>query len=201
MESVKSRVIKQALIEQLRQRMTSYQPRHLPLAAVLPEAAVLMPITLASDPEFILTMRPKTMPTHAGEVAFPGGRHEKGETIRDTAFREAHEEVGLVPEAIELLGQLSPLASSHGMKVTPYVGLVAADFPLVADSREVDEIFRVPIQFFLDTPPQLTQPIKILGHHFRLPNYYYGDKRIWGLSAMMIIELLNHAYDAGISLK
>lgn len=201
MESVKSRVIKQELIEQLRQRMTSYQPRHLPGTEALPEAAVLMPITRAANPEFILTMRPKTMPTHAGQVAFPGGRHEKGETIRDTAFREAHEEVGLVREAVELLGQLSPLTSRHGMKVTPYVGLVAADFPLVADSREVDEIFRVPVEFFLDTPPQLTQPINIFGQYFRLPNYYYGDKHIWGLSAMMIIELLNHAYDAGISLK
>lgn len=141
------------------------------------------------------------MPTHAGEVAFPGGRHEKGESIQQTAFREANEEVGIDHREVEMLGQLTPLASMHGLKVTPFVGLVDDQISLIKDPREIDEIFQVPLAFFLQQEPELTTPFKFLGTHFRLPNYYYEDKRIWGLTALMIIDLINHVYDAGVDLR
>lgn len=188
------------MIEQIRARMGSYQPRRLPLP-LLPEAAVLLPITRALEPELILTVRTQNMPTHAGEVAFPGGRHEKGETLRETALRESNEEVGLIASRVELLGQLSPLASKHMIKVTPFVGLVDADVPLIADPGEIAEIFRVPLAFFCEQTPELSAPFNFFGKHFRLPSYYYADKRIWGLTALMIIDLVNHVFDKHISVE
>ncbi len=200
MSNLQSASCQNKVIAQIRQRMVSYKPRPLPIP-LLPEAAVLMPITREAEPQIILTVRTKDMPTHKGEVAFPGGRHEGDEDILQTALREAHEEVDLSADQVELLGQLTPLASKHRLKVTPFVGLVSPDVKLTGEPREIDEIFRVPLAFFLEQEPELTKPFKFLGKYFRLPNYYYEDKRIWGLSALMIIDLLNHVFDADIRLK
>lgn len=185
------------MIDALREKLQDYPLRDFPLA--LPEAAVLMPITDSMTPDVILTVRSADMPTHAGEVAFPGGKRDPGDRdLLATALRESHEEVGLRPEAVEVIGELSPLASRFGMKVKPYVGLVDSAVPLVAEPGEIDEIFRVPLSFFLETRPDLSSPIDFYGKRFRIPSYYFEDKRIWGLTAFMILDLINHVYDANI---
>ena len=102
------------MLEKLRQRMSAYPFNDLPVE--LPEAAVLMPFVDQPDPELILTVRAQGMPTHAGEVAFPGGKRDPGDRdLLHTALRESHEEVGLAQREVEVIGQLSPLASRFGM--------------------------------------------------------------------------------------
>ena len=188
------------MIRTIREKMNRYRPRLLPLD--LPEAAVLMPFTEQPDPELILTVRAAAMPTHAGEVAFPGGkRDQQDRNLLETALRESEEEVGLASELVEVLGPLSPIPSRYGMKVTPFVGVVDPHVVLDADSREIRSIFRVPWSFFLETEPELSSPIDFHGRQFRIPSYWYDDKRIWGLTAFMIAELLNHAFDAGIEFE
>tara|TARA_B100000446_G_scaffold188206_1_gene221112 strand:- start:120 stop:716 length:597 start_codon:yes stop_codon:yes gene_type:complete len=185
------------VLDLLRQRLPDYQRTELPLA--LPEAAVLMPLVDAPDPRVILTVRSSSMPTHAGEVAFPGGKRDPGDrNLLMTALRESHEEVGLESSYVDVLGQLSPVASRYGMKVTPFVGIVHPDAPLQAEPGEIEQIFQVPLRFFLEETPELSSPIDFFGRRFRIPSYYYEDKRIWGLTAFMILELINHVYDAGI---
>lgn len=186
-----------SVIDTLRQKLQEYRLREFPVA--MPEAAVLMPFTDSDDPELILTVRSDHMPTHAGEVAFPGGKRDPGdEDLLATALRESEEEVGLDPAHVEVLGELSPIASRFGMKVTPFVGIVAPDVSLIAEPGEIDEIFRVPLSFFLESQPDLSRPIDFYGKKFRIPSYYFDDKRIWGLTAFMILDLINHAFDAGI---
>jgi len=188
------------VLEQLRQRLPDYRRTELSLA--LPEAAVLMPLVDVPDPQIILTVRSNSMPTHAGEVAFPGGKRDPGDKdLLMTALRESEEEVGLSPDYVDVLGQLSPLASRYGMKVTPFVGIVRPDVELQAEPGEIDTIFQVPLQFFLDEIPELSSPIDVFGRQFRIPSYYYEDKRIWGLTAFMILDLINHVYDAGIEFE
>jgi len=185
------------VLDLLRQRLPDYQRTELPLA--LPEAAVLMPLVDAPVPRVILTVRSNSMPTHAGEVAFPGGKRDPSDkSLLMTALRETEEEVGLAREYVDVLGQLSPLASRYGMKVTPFVGIVHPDAQLQAEPGEIDTIFQVPLTFFLDETPELSSPIDFFGRRFRIPSYYYEDKRIWGLTAFMILDLINHVYDAGI---
>ena len=186
------------MIENLRQRLPTYVRRDLPMQ--MPEAAVLMPFTDEPDPQLILTVRSNNMPTHAGEVAFPGGKRDPGDSnLLATALRESHEEVGLSPQEVEVLAELSPMASRFGMKVTPFVGLVQPDVRLVAEPGEIGEIFRVPLSFFLDTAPELSAPFTFLGRRMRFPNYYFEQRRIWGLTAFMILDVLNHVYDAKIN--
>jgi 8-oxo-dGTP pyrophosphatase MutT (NUDIX family) len=161
-----------------------------------------MPVTESPNPEFILTVRSSAMPTHAGEVAFPGGKQDPGDSdLLATALRESHEEVGLRAHDVDVLRQLSPLASRYGMKVTPFIGLVPHGVPLVAEPGEIHDIFRVPLEFFLEYEPDLSEPIEFHGRQMRIPSWYYDNKRIWGLTAFMILDLINHAFDADVQFE
>lgn len=184
-------------LDRLRERLPDYTVTELPLN--LPEAAVLMPFVDGPDPELILTVRSLAMPTHPGEVAFPGGKRDPGDRdLRMTALRESREEVGLPYDQVEVLGRLSPLASRFGMKVTPFVGLVAPGVELVPEPGEIETIFQVPLSFFLEQTPELSAPMEIYGRRLRMPSYYFEDKRIWGLTAFMILDLINHVYDVDV---
>lgn len=185
------------MIKTIEQRLRDYRLRELPLQ--LPEAAVLMPVTDEAEPQLILTVRSSAMPTHAGEVAFPGGKRDPVDRdLLATALRESREEVGLSHHDVQVLGQLSPLPSRYGMKVTPFVGVVDPHVHLLAEPGEIASIFRVPLTFFMDATPDMTSPIDFFGRKLCIPSYYYEDKRIWGLTAFMILDLLNHVFDAGI---
>lgn len=186
------------VIDHIQRGLQDYRQQDYP--GVLPEAAILMPFTDAPDPELILTVRSQYMPTHAGEVAFPGGRrHLEDADLLATALRESNEEVGLAPDEVRVLGQLSAIPSRFGMKVTPFVGVVRPDVELVAEPGEIASIFRVPWQFFMEEKPQFTPgEISVYGRVLRMPNYYFEGHRIWGLTAFMILDLLNHVFDAGI---
>lgn len=188
------------LKQRLKERLASYRMRELPSGIVMPEAAVLMPFTDENEPELILTVRSSSMPTHAGEVAFPGGkRDDTDKDLLTTALRESHEEVGLPAQAVDVLGQLSPVPSLHGMKVTPFVGMVDPNAQLRAEPREIAKIFKVPLSFFLEEKPQLSQEVEMFGRRFYMPSYDFEGHRIWGLTAFMLIDFLNHTFDVGIA--
>jgi 8-oxo-dGTP pyrophosphatase MutT (NUDIX family) len=177
--------------------VTAHQPRVL-LNSELARASVLIAITDQKYPEVILTLRSSQMPTHKGEVAFPGGKAEERDADAiATALREAQEEVGLNPDVVRVIGPLDEVVSRFGFLVTPILGIVPEDVELNADSREIEDVFRVPLKFFLDgQPDQIDQ----FGS-FRGPRWYFEGYTIWGLTAMMIAELLNRFYDADLELQ
>jgi 8-oxo-dGTP pyrophosphatase MutT (NUDIX family) len=194
------------LVEKLVARMASHKPRS--LVADLPEAAVLVAITKdAKDPSIILTRRARKLSTHSGQVAFPGGKFDVGDqSLIATALRETHEEIGLLPEKVELIGSLSQLISLHGIRVSPYVGLVDPDVidELEANEDELDSIFHVPVSFFKEAVPKRRDRITFRGSLLSVPSYDYEfqDKRyeIWGLSSVILVELMNVAFDADIQI-
>ena len=183
------------------QRIQGYSPRALVLPPYAREAAVLMPITRADNPELVLTLRAQNLSTHGGEVAFPGGRRdpEDYDLIR-TALRETHEEVGLAPNLVQVVGSLSELISRHGVKVTPYVGFVPDAIEYQANAGEIDSIFSVPLDFFASDPRQTTHRIDYLGRTWYVPSYHFAGYKIWGLTAVMVVELVNLVYDTQIIL-
>ncbi|MCC4308077.1 MAG: CoA pyrophosphatase [Alcanivorax sp.] len=185
------------MLDLLRQRMAAYPYNDLPVA--LPEAAVLMPFVDQPEPELILTVRAQGLSTHAGQVAFPGGKRDPEDPdLKTTALRESLEEVGLPDDQVEVVGNLSPVPSRFGIKVTPFVGLVRPGVSLVPEPGEIETIFQVPLSFFLDQPPRLSAPVEFYGRRLRMPSYHYEDKHIWGLTAFMILDLINHVYDADV---
>lgn len=193
-----------SLIEQLVTRLAAYQPRS--IDAELPEAGILVPITRnAVEPEIILTRRAQGLSTHQGQVAFPGGKFDRSDqTLERTALRESQEEIGLNPSRVQVIAPLSQVVSLHGIRVTPYVGLIEETEELTPNYDELDSIFRVPVSFFLTAAPVRRDKMTYKGMALSVPSYHYdyNNERyeIWGLSAIVVVELMNLAFDANITL-
>ena len=189
------------MIDKLKQRLNGYAPRT--LVTNRPEAGVLIALTNdAHDPEVILTRRARHLNTHSGEIAFPGGKRDATDPdLLFTALREAEEEVGLSPSQVEVLGPLGQLMSKHMLQVTPYVGIIDKGVELTPNPDELDRIHRVPVSFFLEDKRHHTDKIPFKGVTHYVPAYEYEGDIIWGLTAYMLVELLNVGFDAGIPMR
>ena len=191
-------------IDTLIRRVLAYTPRL--IEADMPEAGILVPVTRDQvNPEIILTRRAQHMNTHKGQVAFPGGKFDQEDvTLMNTALRECHEEIGVSPDQVEIIGPLSQVVSLHGIRVTPYVGLVDSDVELTPNLDELDSIFKVPTQFFDKAEPKRRDKMTYKGMALSVPSYDYQTEgeiyEIWGLSAIVLVELMNVAFDSNISI-
>ena len=153
------------------------------------EAAVLVAITDRREPGLLLTQRRDDMRTHAGQVAFPGGRIDQGEDAVSAALREAQEELGLNPALVRLLGEADPYCTVTGYWVTPVVGVVPPDLALVPNASEVSDWFEAPLDFVLDPANQRRMSAEYRG---RMRHYYQIDwqgRQIWGATAAMLVNL------------
>ena len=157
-------------------------------AAARAEAAVLVPIVDRPEPTMLLTRRSDALSNHAGQVAFPGGRIEPGETAEAAALREAEEEVGLSPERVTLVGRSSPYETVTGFAVTPVVGLVKPPFALTLNGAEVAEAFEVPLRLLLDEASYERRSYDGPGVERR--RWFYAvpfeGRLIWGATAGML---------------
>jgi 8-oxo-dGTP pyrophosphatase MutT (NUDIX family) len=154
-------------------------------------AAVLVPIVRREDALTVLfTRRTPHLQDHAGQISFPGGRAEPGDaSLEATALREAHEEIGLEAQRVDLLGRLPEYVTVTGYRVTPVVGLVSLPFELRPDPFEVAEIFEVPLAFLLDPANQLRNSVTQEGRERRYYAMPYRLYYIWGATAGMLMNL------------
>ena len=157
----------------------------------LTPAAVLVPlVTHEQGMTAIFTQRTEHLADHAGQISFPGGRVERGDSDAvGTALREAREEIGLVPDRVDVVGRLGTFDTSTGFSVTPVVGLVAPPLALTLDAFEVAEAFEVPLGFLLDRANHRRERRM---HEGRRREYHvldYQGRVIWGATARMIVDL------------
>lgn len=164
------------------------------------DAAVLIAIfTGRGEPEVLLTRRPTHMTSHAGEVAFPGGKRDAGDaSLTDTALRESEEEVALPRACVEILGALKPARAKSGIKVLPVVGLVRDEPELIGNPDEVESVFRVPLRFFFEQKPARDHRINFRGIDLVVPCFRYDGYIIWGLTAYMLVEFMRQGFDHAI---
>lgn len=160
----------------------------------LTPASVLVPIVARAEELTVLfTRRTAHLKDHSGQVSFPGGRAEpRDPSAEATALRETHEEIGLAPERVELLGRLPEYHTRTGFRVTPVVGLVTPPFDLSPDAYEVEEVFEVPLSFLLDPAHHQRQAREFQGrtvHYFAIA---YRDYYIWGATAGMLVNLYRY---------
>ena len=153
------------------------------------EAAVLIAITDRDKPGVLLTVRREHLRTHAGQIAFPGGRLEPGEAASAAALREAHEEILLDPSAVELIGAIEPYRTVTGYVVTPVVGVIPPKLPLEPHEHEVAELFEAPLDFLLDPANQRVESALLQGRERRYYEIVWNGRRIWGATADMIVNL------------
>jgi 8-oxo-dGTP pyrophosphatase MutT (NUDIX family) len=167
------------------------------LAALVAEpaqqAAVLLPvIERTGGPSLLLTERSPELRHHPGQVSFPGGRIEPTDASpTDAALREAHEEVGLEPAAVDVLGTLGRFVTGTGFAVTPVVGLVTGPFDPRPDPAEVSDVFEVPLEFLAALKNRRTDERERFATRFLMYEYDYRGKRIWGATATIIVAFLD----------
>ena len=163
----------------------------------LTAAAVLVPLVVRhGEYHVILTVRANHLPSHAGQVSFPGGKVDPRDAdLASTALRETQEEIGLHREQIRLLGYLDLYETRTGYSILPVVGEVVANFELKLAREEVEAAFEVPVSFLMNPENHQRHQVKVRG---ALRNYYampYEGQYIWGATAGIIKAMYDLLYD------
>ena len=152
-------------------------------------AAVLIAVTDRPDPGVLLTHRPETMRAHPGQVAFPGGKLDPGEDALEAALREAHEELGIEPGSVRVIGASDRFVTGSGFDVTPVLGLIPPDLPIRPDPREVSSWFEAPLRFILDEANHVQKLGEFRGFERPYLEIDWQGHRIWGVTAAIIHNL------------
>lgn len=152
-------------------------------------AAVLVPIVLHPAPALLLTLRAKLLTAHAGQVSFPGGRIEPGETPEQAAVREAAEEVGLDPRLPDLLGRLPEHLTGTGFRITPVVAVLVPPLHLTPDRAEVAECFELPLSVVLNPAAPERRRAEFQGRSREFWVWPHAQHYIWGATAAILVNL------------
>jgi len=190
-------------VEEVRRRVLAYQPQRSAARRYdFPEqedilgpeedmkpAAVLMPIVARPTPTMLLTRRLDTLRSHAGQVAFPGGRIDEHDAdVVAAALREAHEEAAIPITQVEVVGLLDDFHTGTGYRITPVVGIIPPDLPLAPAEAEVAALFEVPLAHLLEPANHLVKS----GIFYGLKRNFYVIEHqqhyIWGVTASMIVN-------------
>ncbi|MBS0254337.1 MAG: CoA pyrophosphatase [Proteobacteria bacterium] len=167
-------------------------------AAQFRPAAVLIALTERPQPGVLLLHRPETMRSHPGQVAFPGGRIDPGESPEEAALREAEEELGLDAAKVRVVGTSDTYLTGSGYEVTPVLAIVPPDLPLAPNPHEVAEWFEAPAGFVFNPANQNERS----GHWRGRERHYYEivwqGHRIWGVTAGIIANLTRRIDWAGV---
>lgn len=161
-------------------------------------AAVLIPIIEREGTASILfTQRTEHLPTHAGQISFPGGKKDTGDAnVVDTALREAREEIGLDPEFVEMVGFLDDYMTSTGYRISPLVAIIREGYSLAPDRGEVADIFDVPLSHLMKGENYQLHAREWRGVKRVFYAIPYGDRFIWGATAGMLRNLYDWLYSS-----
>ena len=152
-------------------------------------AAVLIGVTDRPDPGVILTLRRDDLRTHAGQIAFPGGRIDPGESAVQAAVREAWEEIGIEPSLVEPVAELDEYRTVTGYAVVPILSVIPPDLDLTPHDREVADWFEAPLAHLLDPAHHVRESVLFRGsrrHYYRID---WEGRNIWGATAAMLVNL------------
>jgi 8-oxo-dGTP pyrophosphatase MutT (NUDIX family) len=157
------------------------------------QASVLIPVVKPSrhgPSQIVLTVRSPDLSSHAGQVSLPGGTREKQDSSGVmTALREAHEEIGLAPTEVQVIGRLGQILLPSGFEVTPVVGLVEATPTLTPCPVEVNEIFTAPTDLLMDPRSYRTTTMDYQGRPRTILELHYRGFRVWGATAAILHHL------------
>jgi 8-oxo-dGTP pyrophosphatase MutT (NUDIX family) len=180
-------------ILQLRQRLSSPPPIRLS-GGDARHAAVLVPLYVdAGQLWTLLTKRTESLPHHRGQVAFPGGGRETGESEWVAALRESEEEIGLEPPRVLRLGELDEVATPSGFRIVPCVGAIPFPFELKPNPAEIDEVFAAPLAELANPKLIEDREVRINDQKRLLRIYHVGRFLVWGVTARILQNLLERA--------
>jgi len=167
-------------------------------ANLSPAAVLIGLIPRAEGTQVLLTLRTEGLRHHGGQISFPGGRIESDDIDPvAAALREASEEVGLPPALATPLGFLDPFVTITGFHVFPVVAQLSVRYVPILDPSEVAEAFEVPLAFLLDAANERHTEVEYLGRRRALVEFGYGNYRIWGATAAMLVNFRERLERAG----
>jgi len=169
-------------------------PEALALAGARPAAVLAAIVDRPDGPQILLTLRASHLRAHSGQIAFPGGKIDRGETPLAAALREAHEEIGLTAAAVEPLGWLDPYLTGTGYRIMPLVGVIDPSFAPVINADEVEDVFEAPLSFLMDEANHQRHAREWQGrlrHFYAMP---WRERYIWGATAGILRNLFERLY-------
>jgi len=182
---------------------SDFGPRTADLAAepapLTPAAVLVGLVEREHGYSVLLTRRADTLRRHTGQIAFPGGRRDPGETIWETALRETEEEVGISRSLVTLGGLSTPYRTGTGFLVTPVVGFIAPDFTLTPNPAEVADVFETPFGFLMDPTNHEEHEREFAGQLRRFYAMTHENRFIWGATAGMLRSLYDRLYGGAVA--
>lgn len=183
----------QEIFDKTRQVMAEYVARRIEDTSATPAAVVILVYELGGEAHVLFTERTEHVEHHKGQISFPGGAWDgTDEHLEMTALREAQEEIGVIPEDVEIVGQLDDMITISNFRVTPYVGVLRtnSEYPFVANEREVARVVQVPLAELMDDRNMELEVRQHQGKQVLVPAYTYQGHRIWGATARMLRQFL-----------
>jgi 8-oxo-dGTP pyrophosphatase MutT (NUDIX family) len=180
--------------EPLRAALAAYEPQSVDVdESVWPAAVLVLLYEHGGRPHLVFQKRTDKVDAHKGQVSFPGGGRDPGDTdLVVTALRETHEEIGVHPSDIEVLGQIDQIKTISNFIVTPYVGwLDRYPYDWRFSEAEVDYLLEVPVDHLLDPANFVPDRRTINGREVIVPSYQWQDDLIWGATGRMVSNFLD----------
>jgi 8-oxo-dGTP pyrophosphatase MutT (NUDIX family) len=177
--------------EHIRSVLRNTPPEMLAGESRFRRAAVIVPIVLRREPVLLFTRRTEHLPSHAGQICFPGGSyHASDETLIRTALRELQEEIGVPTDGITIAGFLDLYETlNSGFRILPVVGFLDDNWPLTINHDEVAEVFEAPLSFLIDPRHHALKYAERGGVMREFYSIQFGHHEIWGATAAMIVNL------------
>ncbi|MBB3045848.1 8-oxo-dGTP pyrophosphatase MutT (NUDIX family) [Litorivivens lipolytica] len=188
------------LLQTLRDRIGDYEART--IDGDYPDAAVVVAVNNSDRPGVLLTQRSPNLSLHAGEIAFPGGKEDDDDhDLLHTAVREMEEEVGVAADQFECLGPLDQRITRTNIRMTPYLGILSAGLDFEINYGELDAAFYVPLDELIDG--RLFSVVEVLdkGITKRVARFQFQEYDIWGVTAMVLADMLNELLDANLPIE
>lgn len=157
------------------------------------QSAVLLILTNSENPEILFTLRSNKLRKHKGQISFPGGMIEPGESAQNAALRETFEEIGIEPDKIKIIGRISPLfVPPSNNLIIPFIGVIEKMPELIISEQEVEECFTIEISYFTDPKNVSTKKEILEGYEVDMPYWEVGKKsKLWGATSMILQEFVD----------
>ncbi len=182
-------------VEKVREVLNDYKPLRLNHDTARNSAVTILFINKQNKPYIIFTKRTDWVETHKGQISFPGGGEDEGDSsLRETATRETREEIGIQPDIIEIIGQMDDFYTVTDFIVSPFIGCITEDFRYELNRQEVDRVLEVPLSLFLDDRNFELKKWDHNGKTYDVYFYHYDKDVIWGATAFIINRFIDAVF-------